>query len=1310
MVENDEEDDDDDDDEVVLRWWVALECVNANPIDKRPFLQIKSPSIRRLIISHPHKPYYLQCKAYIDESSYQNETEYFFTWLFNDKSLKNKKPNNFNIYRNGTLRISGDEKISGEYRCKINANKTAVISESITVEYAVLKRRPANVSLTAQSGLSFTLNCPIFSIPPANVTWYYGNVSLSKNFNENSFLFLNNGSLVIRQVKAENAGKYRCNAHNQYTAKEHRQATLNLNVEETSDDQRPPIGQLIPHLQNTTLYVPLNDDLNLTCCTPTDDVPIEWWFHQSSATPWIKLSNNSKEYHIRNSIEQYEGYYTCATVNSNQTFHVIVTRPPVVAQELPMYKGYAAATIVYQCLVTGNPRPTITWYHNGEVFNSSITRYINGNQLHIESFDPEESGIYQCFARNIAGEVYTAGEIRPDRVVVKANPLKNIRCFAHTFSSVNVTFENESSVSLFVVNIIQNNPFRWSSPFSPMKLNTSYVIIDNDLPYIRPFELIIRGLVPTSDISVGSNPTGMLSTLRSQPVTCCTQGLPLRVVQLGNNTFVTWSLIALNTKKYFIVQFSINNSSPDPQRAVSQPLVGTVQIVNLNAEDIYHKLRNIEALNASESRRVLQNAVSSYSDNDATLSNNLDGEENIFNLVLPGNVTGLMMNHFTRLKLRVLLITSENENLAQDFRYVEWKSIVNDTGDVIAIPYHLTTIESRMLIFHFQEGFNESCVQVCYRRIHFPHIIEEKRKCEKHSLEHTDMEITNLHPNTHYSFHFSSCDTNIFYGQMDVVTLQDPPGTINVPNVTRQNGLKLNWEPPLQPNGKIHHYNILWTLGNVTHEANVLDCKICYYKFPNISESAKINISVRVVGETGVGAPISIDLRHINHLSLEKEGSGSSSQVYSGIAIGSLLSIVCIFGFAILIMIQRKRFKTRQQGPTHLSTPTDIHFGNLSNTGLPGGSAGGLSSTTMPPDCHEMQNLIPKVAGRRIDLMPSERSKYETTQLPNGNGDVALKALDNLENTNNSSILSEYDMGSEHNLSSQPLCKTSPHKKSSKVATVSECSGQTTTKPFFIPFKTIHPHSVAIAQKQSSSTFAASVQTPPNSIALTLSPVETMNSSFSSRRSNSLSSSSNSNGSCSTANSIKSKQFHGNFPKHSTSIDGICLLAEEQTASTPTPTSETDVTAEVLKNGFQHNGEHFNMISSHCPTNPSTSKTTSPTTRTSIFKTKLHNNNNKKNKSKKSTNLQNSLRKEKHQQPQSSKLKTTAATLTTTNYPHNSELSYIVPVTDPLTDSASVSTTSKSLKTWSQQPLTTFATTSSGLATKHKYPNMDPNG
>uniref|UniRef100_A0A1I8M4Q9 Uncharacterized protein n=1 Tax=Musca domestica TaxID=7370 RepID=A0A1I8M4Q9_MUSDO len=1230
--------------------------VNGNPaLNQRPFLQIESPSITRLVITRPHLPHYLSCKATIDESYYQNETNYFYTWFFNDNILKSlpRKLNDYYVYRNGTLRLPPAEKVSGVYRCKINANETAVISESITVEYPVLKRRPANINLTAFIGLTYTLNCPVYSVPPANVTWFYGNVSLSEISNDNSFLLLSNGSLVLRKARERNAGKYKCVAHNSFTSKSHRQFLMTLTVVH-SEGRTLNNAQLIPHLQNTTLFVPTGGDLNISCCALTDDAIIEWWFQQTFSSPWIRLANNSKEYHIRSSIDEYEGYYTCSTAYSNQTFHVIVTTPPMVVEELGVKDGIIASPITYKCLVTGNPRPIITWYHNGAQFSSSFTRYINGNELLIPSFDPEENGIYQCFARNVAGEVYTAGEIRlKNKGEEKPNPLRNIRCFAHTFNSVNVTFETDASVSLFIVHIVQTNPFRWISPYSPMKLNASYVVINKHLPYIKPFELITRVLMSTSEISMGNDRTQhtIQSTLRSQPVTCCTQGLPPRIVHFGNNTFVTWSLTDFNNEKYFIIQFSTNFTQPAPEILLSPDLIGTTQHVNLTLQDISHKLTRIYPLNMMESRRVLKNAITSYGDNDVSMPDDLESDEDIYSLVVHANVTGLMLSNFTRLKLRILVITTDNENLAQDFRYVEWKTVVNDTGETIATPYHLTIVESRMLQFHFQESFNESCVQVCYLQIHYPRIIKDERKCEHRTIINSELEVTKLRPNTHYSFHFSSCDTNLFYGQLDVVTLPDPPGTISNQRVTRHNGLKLNWDPPLQPNGKIHHYNILWTLGNVTHETNVMECAVCFYKFPNISEEAKINISVRVVGETGVGAPVSIDLRNINHRTLEIESSGSTTEVYSGIAIGSLLSIFCIFGFALLIMFQRKRFKARQHGPTHLSTPTDIHFGNLSNINLPSGSAGGLSSNTMPPDSHEMQTLIPKAMARHLDILAGDRAMYETTQLANGGGVggvgayVVRPSLESMESSNNASILSGFYIGAEHNLSSIPLCQISPQKKSKGNGNGGggggHASGHTdghtnSSKPFFIPFKNTAPSIVGLtsSQKQSSSAFAANSGVPPNSISLAAVPVESISTVFGGTLRSSNLSRSNSNGSSAT-NSIKSKQFHANFPKHSTSIDGICLLDEEEAAATITPTTDSDVTGEVLRNGFHINGEDHRLSDLTPGQNTSTLKrSSSPPPKHST-----HNSNNSKHK--KSTNL---LKKKTTPQPS---LELTATTLTT---------------------------------------------------------------
>lgn len=78
--------------------------------------------------------------AHVNEKflpSFTDETNYFYTWFFNDNILKSlpRKLNDYYVYRNGTLRLPPAEKVSGVYRCKINANETAVISESITVEY-----------------------------------------------------------------------------------------------------------------------------------------------------------------------------------------------------------------------------------------------------------------------------------------------------------------------------------------------------------------------------------------------------------------------------------------------------------------------------------------------------------------------------------------------------------------------------------------------------------------------------------------------------------------------------------------------------------------------------------------------------------------------------------------------------------------------------------------------------------------------------------------------------------------------------------------------------------------------------------------------------------------------------------------------------------------------------------------------------------------------------------------------------------------------------------------------------------------------
>ena len=66
-------------------------------------------------------------------------------------------------------------------------------------------------------------------------------------------------------------------------------------------------------------------------------------------------------------------------------------------------------------------------------------------------------------------------------------------------------------------------------------------------------------------------------------------------------------------------------------------------------------------------------------------------------------------------------------------------------------------------------------------------------------------------------------------------------------------GIVLKWNEPKNPNGLIHYYTIEWTLHDVTHSANVTECS---FKFPNTLTTDRFNITVRAIGDGGVGNPL----------------------------------------------------------------------------------------------------------------------------------------------------------------------------------------------------------------------------------------------------------------------------------------------------------------------------------------------------------------------------------------------------------------------------------------------------------------------
>ncbi|ESO07594.1 hypothetical protein HELRODRAFT_137837, partial [Helobdella robusta] len=63
----------------------------------------------------------------------------------------------------------------------------------------------------------------------------------------------------------------------------------------------------------------------------------------------------------------------------------------------------------FECIISGNPRPTITWFHNHKIIKPSpeflqfYDEFDNTCSLSIREVFPEDGGRYTVVAKNVTG-------------------------------------------------------------------------------------------------------------------------------------------------------------------------------------------------------------------------------------------------------------------------------------------------------------------------------------------------------------------------------------------------------------------------------------------------------------------------------------------------------------------------------------------------------------------------------------------------------------------------------------------------------------------------------------------------------------------------------------------------------------------------------------------------------------------------------------------------------------------------------------------------------------------------------------------
>uniref|UniRef100_A0AAZ3PPS3 receptor protein-tyrosine kinase n=1 Tax=Oncorhynchus tshawytscha TaxID=74940 RepID=A0AAZ3PPS3_ONCTS len=297
------------------------------------------------------------------------------------------------------------------------------------------------------------LNCLFTAEPPPTQEWYHQDELIT---NKSRLVMLNNGSLLITQVKPRNTGLYKCVAKGPRGLPVTLEATVNLaEIEEMGPSQsrvfsanslervscRPPRGHPEPDVwwewggervpSEGRVY---QDGLELVFSpTQGEDSGLYTCVGQNKAGTrrqelTVTVANGSElpehvvqtggVLHFVKVTRDDAGNYTCLASNSPQgqiTAAVQLTVAVYITfnmepEHTTVYQGHTA---ILHCQATGDPQPFIQWKKKDKFLEPRKSRFqkMPNGSLVIHDVSVEDTGSFTCIAGNSCNIGHTSAEL-----------------------------------------------------------------------------------------------------------------------------------------------------------------------------------------------------------------------------------------------------------------------------------------------------------------------------------------------------------------------------------------------------------------------------------------------------------------------------------------------------------------------------------------------------------------------------------------------------------------------------------------------------------------------------------------------------------------------------------------------------------------------------------------------------------------------------------------------------------------------------------------------------------------------------------
>ncbi|XP_072173915.1 uncharacterized protein [Diadema setosum] len=329
-----------------------------------------------------------------------------------------------------------DEQMQGVYYCTIYHQYLGLIeSRRAHVTIPTLGEITPPFGVTVYPSDTARFECNVTGTAPKVFTWQKDrqNIDLTEERYASRYTLLPSGALEIQDVRATDAGSYRCRVESPLLPNVRRRSTEAELVVKSDPPpaQRPVDLSFLVAPGPDKIEALLGDTLTLEAAT-TEPATLTWYKGDKQIVPqsphYKLLGQGSLQITRLGEIDTgiYKVVATSTSDNSRveKGVRVDVQVPPYFIERPQSNYVRKGKSFTFRCNVYGIPTSPIVWKREGAVIPNADEYVVGIRNLTIKDTVIEDSGMYQCTASNPWGNIQSTAQliVVPDGVDIPQLP------------------------------------------------------------------------------------------------------------------------------------------------------------------------------------------------------------------------------------------------------------------------------------------------------------------------------------------------------------------------------------------------------------------------------------------------------------------------------------------------------------------------------------------------------------------------------------------------------------------------------------------------------------------------------------------------------------------------------------------------------------------------------------------------------------------------------------------------------------------------------------------------------------------------